>query len=159
MYATTTVSQIHAFSHPTINLAALDDHLSDEEIETICGELGHAWRDRIFTPAVTVRSIVYRGLYPDKSIDSVLADMAATAPWTNPPTDAAWCQARTRLPEDLLRRLVEQSAGRVIRRHGLPYHWCGRPVYRFDGATVSMPDTPEHAITSTAACSITSPFT
>ena len=63
MYASTTLPHVHAFSHPTIDLAALDEHLGDEEIETICGELGHSWRQRVFPPVVTVRSIVYRGLY------------------------------------------------------------------------------------------------
>lgn len=145
MHADTTTLRVQAFSRPTIDVAALDDHLNDEEIETICLQLGHQWRERVFPPAVTVRSIVYRGLYPDKSIDAVLADMAATAPWADPPTDAAWCQARDRLPEDLLKRLVERSAARVIRRYGNPYRQWGRPVYRFDGTTVSMPDTPELA--------------
>lgn len=143
MYASTTLPHVHAFSHLTVNLAALDEHLDDEEIETICRELGHAWRRRVFPPAVTVRSIVYRGLYPDKSIDAVLADMAATAPWSEAPTDAAWCQARDRLCEGLLGRLVEQSAGRVMRRYGDACRLWGRPVYRFDGTVVSMPDTPE----------------
>jgi hypothetical protein len=143
MYASTTVSRVHLFSRPTIDLAALDDHLTDEAIEAICEELGHTWRERIFTPALTVRTIVYRGLHPDKSIDAVLADMAATAPWTQTPTDAAWCEARDRLPEELLASLVESSAARVIRHYGRSHLWCGRPVYRFDGTTVSMPDTPD----------------
>jgi len=143
MDADTTALRVQAFSRPTIDMAALNDHLSDEEIETICLQLGHEWRERVFPPAITVRSIVYRSLYPDKSIDAVLADMAATAPWVDPPTDAAWCQARDRLPEDLLKGLVERSAARLIRRYGVPYRQWGRPVYRFDGTTVSMPDSPE----------------
>lgn len=143
MYAVTARSRVQAFSRPNIDLAALNEHLSDAEIETICTELGHEWRERIFTPAVTVRSIVYRGLHADKSIDAVLAEMAATAPVAEPPTDAAWCQARDRLPEALLAALVERSAKRVINRYGGGHLWCGRPVYRFDGTTVSMPDTPE----------------
>jgi hypothetical protein len=145
MHSDTAALYVQTFSRPTIDMAALDDHLGDEEIETICLQLGHEWRERVFPPLVTVRSIVYRGLYPDKSIDAVLADMAATAPWADPPTNAAWCQARNRLPEYLLVRLVERSAARVIRCYGDSCRQWGRPVYRFDGATVSMPDTPELA--------------
>jgi len=145
MYAAAPMSRVQVFSRPTIDLAALDDHLSDEEIAAVCTHLGHGWRCRVFTPAVTVRSIVYRGLYPDKSIDALLADMAASAPWADAPTDAAWCQARDRLPEELLASLVENTAARVIRQYGPSHLWYGRPVYRFDGTIVSMPDTPELA--------------
>jgi hypothetical protein len=142
MHASTHSAVVHGFSRPTIDLAALETHLTDDEIDTICLQLGHRWRERVFPPAVTVRSIVYRGLYPDKSIDAVLADMAATAPEADPPSDAAWCHARDRLPDDLLERLVVSSAFRAIRRYGDALRTWGRPVYRFDGAVVSMPDTP-----------------
>ena len=120
MYATTPEAVVHAFWRPTIDLAALETHLADDEIDTICLQLGHRWRERIFPPSVTVRSIVYRGLYPDKSIDAVLADMAATAPEADPPSDAAWCHARDRLPDDLLEQLVVRSAARVnLRSQGI----------------------------------------
>ena len=143
MYASTAWGLMQQFSRPKIDLAALENGLRDEEIETICRELGHRWRERVFGPTVTVRSIVYRGLHPDKSIRSVLTEMAATAPGADPPTDAAWCQARARLPQGLLPALVARSARRLIGRYGQAYRWWGRPVYRFDGTSVSMPDTPD----------------
>lgn len=143
MYDSTRWTVVHASSRPTIDLAALQTHLTDDEIETICLELGHRWRVRIFTPPVTVRSIVYRGLHPDKAIEAVMIEMAANAPLTDPPTDTAWCSARNRLPEAVLDQLVKRSAQRLIDRFGGDYLYWGRPVYRFDGTTVSMPDTPE----------------
>jgi len=145
MYAHATALCVQAFSRPTIDIAALNDHLRDAEIETICDQHDHRWRERIFTPAVTIRSIVYRGLHADKSIHAVLTDMAATAPWAAAPSDAAWCRARNRLPVGVLDRLAKQAASRVIRRYGDEFHYWNRPVYRFDGAVVSMPDTPELA--------------
>ena len=63
------------FAHG-IQLAALQELLTDGEIELICRQLGHTWRDRIFTPAVTVRSMVHRALNPNKSIRATLADLA-----------------------------------------------------------------------------------
>jgi len=143
MYDSTSWAVVHAFSHPTLDLAALTTHLTDDEIETICLELGHHWRERVFSPVQTVHSIVYRGLYPDKSINATLEAMAASAPQAHPPTDAAWCKARDRLPREVLGQLVQRSARRVIRRYGHAYRVWDRPVYRFDGTTVSMPDTPE----------------
>ena len=143
MYDSTPWAVFHASSRPTIDLAALQTHLTDDEIETICLELGHHWRERIFTPPVTVRSIVYRGLHQDKAIEAVMIEMAANAPFADPPTDTAWCSARDRLPEAVLDQLVKRSAQRVINRHGGDYLYWGRPVYRFDGTTASMPDTPD----------------
>lgn len=145
MYDSTPWAVVHAFSRPTVDLAALQTHLTDDEIETICVELGHDWRERVFTPVQTVRSIVYRGLYPDRSINATLAEMAASAPHAHPPTDAAWCKARDRLPCEVLGQLVRRCAQRVIDHWGDAYLYWGRPVYRFDGTTVSMPDTPELA--------------
>ena len=46
------------FSHPQ-QLAALSDLLSDPEIDTLCRQLGHAWRHRIFAPGVTVLSLIH----------------------------------------------------------------------------------------------------
>ena len=52
----------HAGFPCPLPLAALAEHLSDEEIEQICRDLGHTWRDRQFPPGVTVRSCVHRAL-------------------------------------------------------------------------------------------------
>ncbi|NQU76832.1 MAG: transposase domain-containing protein [Planctomycetes bacterium] len=95
-----------AVSHPGfsqgIQVAALQDLLSDDEIEIVCRNLGHTWRDRIFTPAVTVRSMVHRALNPDKSIRSALADLVvANDRLKQTPADASWCEARSRLPQEL----------------------------------------------------------
>jgi hypothetical protein len=129
---------------PVLQLAALSELLGDDEIETICRELGHQWRDRRLPPGVTVRSMVYRGLHPDHSIKATLADMAATDPGMGEaPADGSWCEARSRLPEELLPRLVQRSARRLQKLVGKKHLYRGRPVYHFDGSSVSMPDTPE----------------
>ena len=39
-----------------VQVAVLHELLSDDEIGLVCRRLGHTWRDRIFTPAVTIRS-------------------------------------------------------------------------------------------------------
>lgn len=131
------------FGRP-VSLAALDRVLSNEEIDTICGRLGHRWRTRALPPAATVKSMVYRGLHPDKSIATVLTDLAAASPdpkW-HAPTDAAWCQARSRLPKNLWPTLIDTSTQRLIDFAGERHRYRGRPVYIADGSSVSMPDTP-----------------
>jgi hypothetical protein len=127
-----------------IQVAALQELLSDDEIELVCRHLGHTWRDRIFTPPVTVRSMVYRALNPDKSIRAVLADLAAgDEQITQAPAGASWCQARSRLPEELWAELLRHSVQRLERLTIGQYLYQRRPVFLIDGSTLSMPDTPD----------------
>ena len=144
MYAIGPTSKSHQeFSRP-VQLAALQEALSDQEIEAICTQLGHTWRNRTFPPGTTVRSVIYRSLHPDKSIWAALTDLAATDDrLLLEPSESAWCQARSRLPEELWRALMEHTTRRVLQLLGNQYHYMGRPVYLVDGSTVSMPDEPE----------------
>jgi len=133
------------FTHG-IQLSALQELLGDDEIELICHQLGHRWRNRIFTPAVTVRSMVYRALSPDKSIRATLADLAAAGDRIEQaPADASWCQARSRLPEELWTGLLQHSIRRLEQLASDQDLYHQRPVYLIDGSTLSMPDTPELA--------------
>ena len=133
----------HLFDHP-VQLAALKEHLSNAEIDTVCRQLGHKWRDRDLPPSVTVHSLLYRSLHPDKSINAALADLAASGQDDiSDVTDSAWCQARSRLPEDLLGILIRRSDVRVANMVGKAYFCWGRPVFLGDGSTVSTEDTPD----------------
>ena len=84
----------------SLQLASLEDLLPDGEVEDLCQQLGHTFRHRQLPPGPLLRSMVFRGLNPDHSIAAVLADLAARlGPDTPAPSDSAWCQARSRLPE------------------------------------------------------------
>jgi hypothetical protein len=143
MYRIVHCPKSHQRIRRSLQLAALDGLLPDREIEAICRQLGYHWRKRQFPPGPTLRSMVYRGLYPDHSIAAMLADLAALlGPETAPPTDSAWCQARSRLPEELLAELIARRALACRRRFGHAKRWHGRWLFRIDGSTVSMPDEP-----------------
>lgn len=130
----------------SVQMAALQELLTDEEIDIVCRQLGHKWRKRVFTPPVTVLSMVYRRLHPDKSIRATLADMAAGDDRIEQaPADTSWCEARSRLPEGLWARLIDDSTRRLEDLAGQEYLYFGRSVYLVDGSTVSMPDTLELA--------------
>jgi Transposase DDE domain len=65
-------------------------------------------------------------------------------------TDSAWCQARKRLPIELIRQLhrsiVDDARRELDRTDDLgdtDYRWRGHRVYVVDGTNDSMPDTPE----------------
>jgi len=129
---------------PAAQVAALQEFLSDAEIETICRQLGHVWRSRQFPPGVTVRSMVYRGLHPDHSIQAAVADLAAGSYGPRAtPSASAWCQARSRLPAGVLATLFGRSVDRLVRLAGHRHLVFGRPLYVADGSTLSMPDEPE----------------
>ena len=94
----------------SLQLAALEPLLPDREVEALCRGLRHPFRHRQLPPGVLVRSMVYRGLHPDHSLAAVLADLAARlGSQAFPPTDSAWCQARTRLPEPVLLELIHRQ--------------------------------------------------
>jgi hypothetical protein len=126
-----------------IPFAALAEILTDGEIETICRQLGHVWRERRLPPAITVRSMVYRSLHRNRSIKTLLADMAAADLQRKAPTDAAWCQARSKLPAALWPELIRHSVQRLVQFVGPQFLYGGRPVFLIDGSTISMPDEPE----------------
>jgi putative transposase len=126
-----------------IPFAALRELLTNAEIETICKQLGHIWRERQLPPAIMVRSLVYRSLHRNKSIKTLLTDMAAANIQLKAPTDAAWCQARSKLPADLWPELIQRSSQRLVDLVAHQFLYRGRPVFLIDGSTVSMPDEPE----------------
>ena len=143
MHSIVPTPESHQEFRRSVPLAALAEYLPEDEINEICDELGHTWRDRLLPPAVTIRSCVHRALNGDHSIAAMLADLAALGdPHAPIPTDAAWCQARSRMPLTVFRELIARKASTCQRRFGRPYRWHGRPIFIVDGSTVSMPDEP-----------------
>jgi len=132
-----------AGSHPGfphgIQVAALSELLGDKEIELVCRHLGHTWRDRIFTPGVTVRSMVHRALNPDKSIRAVLTDLAvADDRIQRTPADASWCEARARLPQKVWAQLLQHSVSRLKHLTAGQFLYQQRPVFLIDGSTAAV---------------------
>jgi len=142
MNSIVSVAESHDNFDQSCQVAALEKYLSDSEIQTICRQIDHKWRNRHLPPGITVRSLVYRSLSPDKSIKGALADLAAADPDnTINVTDSAWCQARSRLPQQLLDNLVFHSDWRLADMTGREHLCWGREVFLADGSTVSTEDT------------------
>jgi len=142
MYPIVADSPSHQHFRHSVQLAAIANVLPDNEVHQVCRDLGYAWRNRLLPPGCLIRSMVYRGLNPDRSIVAVLADLAALTGNDDSPSDSAWCQARDQLPEVVLVELHTRLVRRMRRRFGNGYTHCGRPVFLVDGTGVSMPDTP-----------------
>lgn len=104
------------------------------------------WKDRIFSPLVTLWVFLGQVLSADSSCRAAVARLIAhRVSQGQCPCSAetgAYCQARKRLPEEFFAETARQT-GRALDANVDPrWLWRGRRVYVYDGSSVSMPDTP-----------------
>ena len=101
------------------------------------------FRDRLLTPGETLRLFIQQIAHGNLACAAVrhLADRDFT--------DSAWCQARSRLPLDVIsgvnRSIVQGTLTELNRCDDAgdgSYRWRGHRVLVIDGTTDSMPDTP-----------------
>jgi hypothetical protein len=127
------VSIQHAIRMVKDDLANL---LEAESIFNHCRTAGHTWRMSRLNPAVLIHLFVMQILNRNTACSHLrhLSGLSFTA--------SAYCQARMRLPLAVIRLLVGhvcQLVGAVCDDEG---RWFGHRVWRVDGSSVSMPDTP-----------------
>jgi hypothetical protein len=106
------------------------------------------WKDRIYTPLMTLWVFLTQVLSADHSCRGAVARLIAhrLSQGQSPcsPETGAYCQARKRLPEQFF-AAVTCLVGRALdAKVDSRWLWKGRRVYLFDGTTVIMPDTPEN---------------
>jgi hypothetical protein len=106
------------------------------------------WKDRVFSPLVTLWVFLSQVLNGDHSCRAAVARLIAHRVSAGEPAcsanTGAYCQARKRLPERFF-SAVACLVGRALDAKADPrWLWKGRRVYMFDGTTVTMPDTPEN---------------
>ncbi len=122
---------------------AFTDILSAEAISKHIENI--EYRDRIFSPDITIFGFLSQVISEDQSCQGALAQVIAhlvkngeEAPSAN---TAAYCKARSRLPEETLSGLAKENAVQLEEQAKSEWHWRGRHVKLCDGSTVSMPDT------------------
>ena len=129
--------------------------LPESVIRLAISELKIKYKKRLFDPLITLWAFLSQVLDTDKTchnaVSKIIAHLAEEevevpslrdAPRT---TDtSAYCQARSRLPENLLEKLFTSSAQSLEEKVTTEYLWCGRNIKLIDGSTVSMPDTVEN---------------
>jgi hypothetical protein len=98
---------------------AVAEHLPADLIHRTARTLGVSFRDRIFTPAVTPWAFLSQFLDRDHSCRQAVARLPAfrSAHGLRPcsPDTGAYCKARGRLPEQLLRELTRATGRRMNR--------------------------------------------
>jgi putative transposase len=106
--------------------------------------------DDIYTPALTLWAFLSQVLCtgPLRSCKEAVARVLVllVTVGKNPCSDdtGAYCRARAKLPEVVLRRLTCDVAEGCERRLPSEWLWKGRHVKLVDGTTVSMPDTEDN---------------
>jgi hypothetical protein len=119
--------------------------LCEQRIQDVLVELKVFYRDRVYPPCVTLWVFLSQVLSEDQSCRNAVARLLAfrTAQRLGAcSTDTgSYCEARGRLPEELIRRLARQTGKEIHDQAPSAWRVRGRPVKLVDGTTVSMPDT------------------
>jgi len=120
--------------------------LPPEQVEAAVERHGVRFRERLYTPLVTIWTFLYQVLSSDQSCRAVVARLLAFLCVGGDGSGRAktdpYCKARQRLPEKLLVDLA-RSSGMELQRQVRPTGLLGgRPIKIVDGTTLSMPDTP-----------------
>ncbi len=113
----------------------LATYLSAAFVESICREVGHHWRDRVLDPVTTIHLFILQILHGNTACSHLrhLASEAFSA--------AAYCQARSRLPLEVIKTLVSRIGARMQQAAAHTGLWMGHRTILIDGSSFSMPET------------------
>lgn len=125
------------------------DVLTEQDIRDACAaedvSFGADPQD-VYTPAVTLWAFLAQCLSTSKScvaaVARVLVLRVALGLTPCGAGNGAYCKARAKLPEALLRRLTYQAGVTLEQQAPAAWRWRSRRVLLVDGCEVSMPDTP-----------------
>jgi hypothetical protein len=122
------------------------DVLSSEKIGK--NMAGHNFRDRIFSPDITMWGFLSQVLSDDQSCQAavahVIAYFASLGKETPSANTAAYSKARSRLPEELISNLAKESAEQLGKQAPTNWLWREKHIKLIDGSTVFMPDTADN---------------
>jgi Transposase DDE domain len=125
------------------------DLLSAERIQLALDDAGVEFRERIFTPAVTLWAFLSQAMAGEDTscqdaVSRVLVDRVAQKKNPCSTETTSYCRARRRLPETMIAELTRDTGQQLHRDAQKDWLWHGRHVTIVDGSTATMPDTPEN---------------
>ncbi len=122
--------------------------LSESIVSQALTAVDAVWKDRIYSPLVTLWVFLEQVLSADHSCRAAVARLIAhrlsQGQSACSAETSAYCQARKRLPENFFSGVTRQTGRALEANIDSGWPWGNRRVYIFDGSTVSMPDTPEN---------------
>lgn len=115
------------------------------EIAEICEKFGYQFRERVYSPVITLWMFLGQTLSADHSCrDAVMrlnawrVERGKAMVGTN---TKSYTDARQRLPEEIVAELTRHSGRRCQQTARQDWRWKGRSVKMADGMTLTMPDT------------------
>lgn len=122
--------------------------LSADIISQALASADVVWKDRVYTPLVTLWIFLGQTMSADHSCRAAVARFVAHRVSRGQRAcsahTGAYCQARKRLPEEFFAHIA-RGVGKALHQASEPqWLWKNRNVYLFDGTTISMPDTPSN---------------
>ncbi|MCH8968350.1 MAG: IS4 family transposase [Planctomycetes bacterium] len=129
------------------------DALTEEAIHKAFDDEGNSFaedEEAVYTPAITLWAFLSQVLFKDEqrscvaAVARVIVLLVALERGPCSSNTGAYCRARGKLSETVIRRLAVDLADGCERQLDPARLWHGRHVYLVDGTTVSMPDTPEN---------------
>lgn len=122
--------------------------LTSPELTEMTESLMPRHRHRVYPPTVTLSMFMQQALQADGSCQNVVnswaAQRAADGLGETSVCTGAYCRARQRLPQSMVKGLACESGRLLSQRAPLPWRWRGRSVKLVDGTGLSMPDTKEN---------------
>lgn len=105
-------------------------------------------RERLYPPTVTLSMFMKQVLAADRScqraVNAWAAQRATEGLSTQSIRTGAYCQARQRLPLQMVTELTRETGRLLCTQAQRGWRWRGRAVKLADGTGISMPDTPEN---------------
>lgn len=130
------------------SLNAIQHLLPEYKIREVCTEVGHAWRDRVLSPGVTVLHMILAALWPEESFTAAWQVQWAAVASHYPelaglsPSRGTVSKARKRLPLALWEKLFAYVSETAQAWGEAFAYWRGHRVVLLDGTCISMPDEP-----------------
>jgi hypothetical protein len=122
--------------------------LDAQMVEDALAAEGVTYNQSIYTPFVTLCTFLSQVLDPDHScraaVARVIVWMAIHDRKPCSEQTGTYCDARLRLPLEVVVRLVRRTGREAEDRAAADWLWNGRRVLLVDGTTASMPDTPRN---------------
>jgi hypothetical protein len=122
------------------------DLLKPERVARAMQAMGVEFRERVFSPIATLWMFLSQAVSDDSSCQAAVARLLA---WrlahglSRCSTDtSSYCEARQRLPVQLIRQLTKDVAQDMEQQADERWLWKSRHVKIVDGSTVTMADTP-----------------
>lgn len=120
-----------------------DKVLSIENMVKLLKQESESYRNRIFSPVVTLQYFLYQTLSADHSCQEMvsqrMAELLKEGSEECSSNTASYCVARKKLSGKLVMELMRQTGDKLHEKS--VRLWRGRSVKLIDGTTVSMPDT------------------